>query len=138
MLVEAGHHQRRLQSLTGLDVQENQARRLLNDLNAFTAHLGLQGEDPQLAAHQWLSQIYEPIVQLVPADIRADLEPAEIFHEILEHRWYLSEWEGYEVGIFETARDYIRKVLGVEPVENPDLPLRAPEPGRLRAGTSAG
>ena len=46
MLVEAGHHQRRLQSLTGLDVQENQARRLLNDLNSFTAHFGLQGEDP--------------------------------------------------------------------------------------------
>ena len=89
-------------------------------------------------AHQWLSQIFEPIVQMVPASVRSSLEPAEIFHEILEHRWYLSEWEGHEVGIVETARDYIRNVLGVEPVEDPDQPPRVPQPGRLRAGTSAG
>src|SRR5699024_1760815 len=31
-VVDAGHHQRRLLRLTGLDAQENQARRLLNDL----------------------------------------------------------------------------------------------------------
>ncbi|WP_040569649.1 DUF4032 domain-containing protein, partial [Microbacterium maritypicum] len=30
-VVDAGHHQRRLIRLTGLDVEENQARRLLND-----------------------------------------------------------------------------------------------------------
>ena len=35
---------------------------------------------------------------------RGKLEPAEIFHEILEHRWYLSERAGSEVSIFETAR----------------------------------
>ena len=32
-VVDAGHHQRRLIRLTGLDVEENQARRLLNDLD---------------------------------------------------------------------------------------------------------
>ena len=36
-VVDAGHHSRRLLRLTGLDVQENQARRLLNDLDAFHA-----------------------------------------------------------------------------------------------------
>ena len=56
------------QSLTGLDVEENQARRLLNDLDAFTAHYELQGEDPAMVAHRWLTQIYEPIMQMVPED----------------------------------------------------------------------
>jgi hypothetical protein len=137
-VVEAGHHQRRLQSLTGLDVEENQARRLLNDLDAFTAHYELQGEDPAMVAHRWLTTIYEPIMQMVPADKRASLEGPEIFHEILEHRWYLSEWEGHEVDIFETARDYIRKVLGAEPAEDPDNPITTPTRDRLSGRTSVG
>ncbi len=39
-VVDAGHHSRRLLRLTGLDVQENQARRLLNDLDTYRAGLG--------------------------------------------------------------------------------------------------
>ena len=34
-VVEPGHHRRRLLMLTGLDVQENQARRLLYDIDSF-------------------------------------------------------------------------------------------------------
>src|SRR5690625_2504517 len=36
-VVDAGHHHRRLMRLTGLDVQENQARRLLNDIDTYRA-----------------------------------------------------------------------------------------------------
>ena len=39
-VVDAGHHQRRLLRLTGLDVEENQARRLLNDLDSFRVARG--------------------------------------------------------------------------------------------------
>ena len=39
-VVEAGHHRRRLQELTGLSVQENQARRILNDLYSFRSRAG--------------------------------------------------------------------------------------------------
>ncbi|MGB0102017.1 MAG: DUF4032 domain-containing protein [Nocardioides sp.] len=45
------------------------------------------------------------------------MPPAEIFHEILVHRWYLSERAGEEVGIFDTARDYIDTVLSSKPEE---------------------
>jgi hypothetical protein len=105
-VVEAGHHRRRLQALTGMDAEENQARRLLNDLDAYRASLGLQGESPEIVAHRWLVDIYEPVIDLIPADIRGELTPPELFHQILEHRWYLSERKGVEVGIFETSRDY--------------------------------
>ncbi|MBA3233195.1 MAG: DUF4032 domain-containing protein [Propionibacteriales bacterium] len=106
-VVDAGHHQRRLQGLTGLDVEENQARRLLNDLNAFTAHHQLQNVDPAVVAHRWLTQIFTPIAAMAPRHRRTPLESAELFHEILEHRWYLSERAGHEVDLFETARDYL-------------------------------
>ncbi len=110
-VVEAGHHRRRLQGLTGLDVEETQARRLLNDLDTYTASLNLQGEDPMIVAHRWLTQVYEPLWAMVPPELRDRLEPAELFHEVLEHRWYLSQEKGEEVDIFESARSYIDEVL---------------------------
>jgi hypothetical protein len=122
-VVELGHHQRELQALTGMTVEDNQARRLLNDLAAFTAHYDLGGEDRSLVANRWLTEIYEPIIAMVPTEARRKLEPAEIFHEILVHRWLLSEKAGQEVGIFETARDYIDNVL----TRRPDEVLTPPE-----------
>jgi hypothetical protein len=116
-VVELGHHRRELQSLTGLDVEDAQARRLLNDMAAFVAHYDLGREDKGLAANRWLTQIFEPIMAMVPPEARGKLEPAEIFHEILVHRWYLSERAGAEVGIFDTARDYIDTVLTSKPDE---------------------
>jgi hypothetical protein len=116
-VVEAGHHSRELQSLTGLDVEDNQARRLLNDMNSFAAHVGLADEDRAVVAHRWLTDVYEPVTALVPAKMRGKLEPAEIFHEILEHRWFLSERAGHEVPILESARDYIDSVLAGRPEE---------------------
>lgn len=116
-VVEEGHHRRELQALTGLNVEDGQARRMLNDIAAYTAYLGLGREDRSLVANRWLTQIYDPIMAMVPAAARGKLEPAEIFHEILVHRWYLSERAGHEVGIFETARDYIDTVLMDKPDE---------------------
>lgn len=116
-VVEAGHHSRELQSLTGLDVEDNQARRLLNDLAAYTAHHDLGGEDRTLVAQRWLTQVYQPIVGMVPKQLRGKLEPAEIFHEILEHRWFLSERARHEVDLFDSARDYIDVVLANRPDE---------------------
>ena len=106
-VVELGHHRRELQSLTGLDVEERQARRLLNDLASFTAALDLGREDRALVANRWLTEVYEPLMALVPAEARGKLEPAEVFHEVLVHRWYLSERAGHEVDLFEAAADFI-------------------------------
>ncbi|WP_110183020.1 DUF4032 domain-containing protein [Nocardioides solisilvae] len=116
-VVDLGHHARELASLTGMNVEENQARRLLNDLAAYTAHHDLGREDRDAVANRWLTTVYEPIVAMIPAHARGKLEPAEVFHEILEHRWYLSEQAGHEVDIFETARDYIDKFLPQKPEE---------------------
>jgi Domain of unknown function (DUF4032)/Lipopolysaccharide kinase (Kdo/WaaP) family len=116
-VVDPGHHNRRLQSLTGLDVEENQARRLLNDLDAYAAANELQNEEPALVAHRWLTDVFEPVTRMAPPDRRSPVDAAEIFHEILEHRWYLSEQAGQEVDTFEAARDYFRKALKVEPLE---------------------
>ncbi len=116
-VVELGHAQRDLQSLTGLNVEERQARRMLNDLAAYTASKDLGGEDRHLVAARWLNDVYEPLMEMVPVEARGKLEPAEVFHEILQHRWYLSEQAGHEVDTFEVARDYFARVLTRKPDE---------------------
>jgi hypothetical protein len=110
-VVEAGHHTRRLQGLTGLDVEEAQARRLLNDFDAYAASHDMQAEDPMVVAHSWLTNVYEPLQRLAPPEAVELLEAPELYHDVLLHRWYLSERAGREIDIFDVARDYVKTVL---------------------------
>ncbi|SDQ87306.1 DUF4032 domain-containing protein [Microbacterium sp. cf332] len=110
-VVDAGHHQRRLIRLTGLDVEENQARRLLNDLDEFSARVSRLGSNEEMVAHEWLTRVFEPVVLSVPWDLRAKLEPAELFHQVLEHRWYLSQSEGRSIPLAEVLSSYVENVL---------------------------
>ena len=116
-VVDAGHHSRRLIRLTGLDVEENQARRLLNDLDSYRLKIGLGTEDEEIAAHQWVSERFERAMAEVPSDLRARIEPAEIFHEILEHRWFMSERAGHSVPFIEAVHSYVENVLVSKPDE---------------------
>jgi hypothetical protein len=110
-VVDAGHHQRRLLRLTGLDAQENQARRLLNDLDSYTATFDQDDVDEEVAAHEWLARVFEPVIRAIPRDLRGKLEPAEVFHQLLEHRWYLSQNEDRDVPLAEAVTSYIDTVL---------------------------
>lgn len=116
-VVDAGHHSRRLMRLTGLDVQEGQARRLLNDLDSFRAGENRQNESEEIVAHDWMTRVYEPIARNIPRDLTHKLEPAQVFHEVLEHRWYLSEKVGGDVTTEWAFADYLAHVLPTKPDE---------------------
>ena len=131
-VVDAGHHSRRLLRLTGLDVEDNQARRLLNDLDSYQAATDRQNDDEEQVAHDWLTACYEPVVRSVPPDLRGKLEPAEIFHEVLENRWYRSEAADRDVNLNEATRDYVQRILPAKPdeaavvgVDTMSIPVRA-------------
>lgn len=117
MVVDAGFHSRRLMRLTGLDAQENQARRLLQDLQEYREVAELQHEDVELAAHRWLQDVFEPVVQTVPHHLRRKMEAAQVFHEVLEHQWYMSEQQGYDVSRMVAVVHYIANVLANKPDE---------------------
>jgi len=96
-VAETGHDSRRLFLRTGIDASERQARRLLNDMAAFRA---------------W---VYDPVIAAIPEHLRDRLPPAEVFTEVLEHRWYMSEAAGRDVGTTAATRDYIKHVLPAAP-----------------------
>ncbi|AVM61979.1 DUF4032 domain-containing protein [Actinomyces sp. oral taxon 897] len=110
-VVDAGHYHRQVMRLTGLDVQERQGQRMLNDLEAYRAMSGRKDDPIELVAHDWLAEVFEPTIQAVPMEMRRKLEPAEIFHEILEHRWYMSEQQRRDVSTKEAVDDYVAHVL---------------------------
>ncbi|WP_394552837.1 DUF4032 domain-containing protein [Agromyces sp. MMS24-JH15] len=110
-VVDAGHHQRRLLRLTGLDAGENQARRLLNDLDSYRAAYRKQDLDEEMVAHEWLLRVFEPVVRAIPVELRRKLEPAEVFHELLEHRWFLAQRAGRDVPLAESLTSYVSEVL---------------------------
>lgn len=110
-VVDAGHHQRRLLRLTGLDAEENQARRLLNDLDAYSATHTDGVPDEELAAHEWLTTVFEPVIRAIPRELKGKLEPAEVFHQMLEHRWFLSQKENRDVPLAEAVGSYIETIL---------------------------
>ncbi|WP_406364738.1 DUF4032 domain-containing protein [Streptomyces sp. NBC_00645] len=147
-VVDAGHHQRQLLRLTGLDTEENQARRLLNDLESWMAtqddyapgghsrgsRPGPGGEHPRAArpevlAHRWVRDVFRPTVRAVPPDLRGSMDPAELYHELLEHRWFLSERAQHDIGLETAVEDYVTNIL--PKVRDPlPVPAEAPEPTR--------
>jgi hypothetical protein len=110
-VVDAGHHQRRLLRLTGLDAGENQARRLLNDLDSYRATYGKADLDEEMVAHEWLMRVFEPVVRAIPVELRGKLEPAEVFHQLLEHRWFMAQQAGHDIPLAEAVTSYVNTVL---------------------------
>ena len=110
-VVDAGHHQRRLLRLTGLDAGENQARRLLNDLDSYRAAYGKGDLDEEMVAHEWLMRVFEPVVRAIPVELRGKLEPAEVFHQLLEHRWFMAQQAGHDIPLAEAVSSYVNTVL---------------------------
>ncbi len=120
-VVESGFHGRRLMSLTGLHTGENQARRMLDDITkhglALEHATGKKLPEAVVAA-RWLDQVYEPVIDNIPADLAGRLEPAEIYHHVLEHRWFLSEAAGLDVGMDTAVASYVETVLRNSPDEH--------------------
>ncbi|MEX1177026.1 MAG: DUF4032 domain-containing protein [Nitriliruptor sp.] len=119
-VLESGRYQRLLHRLTGLDVQDHQARRLLNDVHSFGAWLQ-QAEGRELPeaiiAHRWVEASFEPVVDRIPEHLRGRREPAELFHEVLEHWHHLSEVERRDVDLWTSTDSYVEHVLSQEPDE---------------------
>jgi hypothetical protein len=122
-LVAAGYHANRLRELMGLETEELQAKRILASFDRYRAREGSASATVNETAFKWLTEVFNPIVNSVPAEHLGRVEPAQLFHEVLEHRWYLSEAAGHDVGLDFACESYISGVLpyrrdsGIELVE---------------------
>ncbi len=122
-VVEHGYHAEQLADLTGLDAGENQARRMLQDIRSYGAWLQSESDRPipmNVAAVRWLDRVFEPVIAAIPAELLNRLEAAEIFHQLLEHRWYMTEQTGRDVPLLDVLADYLQ-LLADAPEERVQL-----------------
>jgi hypothetical protein len=110
-LVAAGYHKNRLRELVGLETEELQAKRLLASFDRFRGREKTPKPPVSDSAKRWLDEVFRPTVNLIPPELEGRIELAQFFHETLEHRWYLSEKAGHDVGLDFAARAYIADVL---------------------------
>ncbi len=123
-VVESGYHQDRLFALTGLWAGANQARRLLDDIRRFGAQMSTpNGRVPpeNIVAVRWLDRVFEPTIGAIPATLVGKLQAPEIFHQLLEHRWFESERLGRDVTMEEALATYVPDVLAPAPDEQLEL-----------------
>jgi hypothetical protein len=68
-------------------------------------------------AARWIAEVYEPVLAQIPPDLRGRRDGPELFHELLEHRYFLSEAAGHEVDNPAAVRSYVDSVLRFRPPE---------------------
>jgi hypothetical protein len=110
-LVAAGYHKNRLRELMGLDTEELQAKRLLASFDRYRGREKSPKPPLHDSARRWLEEVFNPTVALIPMELTGRIEVAQFFHETLEHRWYLSEKAGHDVGLEFAARSYVDEIL---------------------------
>ena len=110
-LVAPNYHSQRLIELMGLETEELQAKRILASFDRFRSREIDKTPKKEEAAKRWLDEVFYKVINAVPTAMRGRVEDAQLFHEVLEHRWYLGEKAGRDLGLEFATNDYISKVL---------------------------
>jgi len=111
-------HRNQLMELTGLYAEDRQAQQIMNEIYELKANLS-QSNSPNITleavAYHWLEHVYKSVVEKLHPLIEAQSQsvvkpdPIELYCQILEHKWYLSERAHYDVGHQAAAEDFIQK-----------------------------
>lgn len=113
VVTDRNFHQDQLLGFTGVETEEMQARLMVNEIQELKATLSqtLNRSVPlSLAAYKWLQEIYLPTLNGISSLINEKSDPAELYCQILEHKWYLSEKAKHDVGHQMAIEDFLRNV----------------------------
>ena len=117
VVTDRNFHRDQLYSLTGLDVEEMQARKMMNEiqeLRATLSHENNRNTPLGAAAFYWLEQVFGPAAARVGDLTDEHTTLAELYCQILEHKWYLSEQAHQDVGHQAAIEDYLSR-FGPQP-----------------------
>ena len=112
IVTDRNYHRDQLLNLTGLEAEEMQARALVNEIHEIRALLSAaenRSVPLSVVSYHWLKNIYEPTLSTVTPLIRPDMNLPEIYCQVLEHKWYMSEKSQHDVGHQAAAQDYLNK-----------------------------
>lgn len=125
-VTDRNFHRDLLLELTGLETEEMQARTMMNEireLKATLSHKRNQSLPLSAAAYHWHEYNYKPVIERLANLITLrtlrqpinecleTIDPAELYCEVLEHKWYLSERAQQDVGHLTAVDDYLETIV---------------------------
>ncbi len=111
IVTDRNYHTRQLHSLTGIVASDMQARQMLNEINAFKASLSrdLNRSVPTSnAAFRWLDEVYHPTLKQLAPLVDKTTDIPQLYCQVAEHKWYLSERAKQDVGLEKAVEDYLQ------------------------------
>jgi hypothetical protein len=117
VVTDRNFHHDQLLSLTGIEAEERQAQKMMNEIHELKATLSQRNNRStplSAAAYHWQSTIYNPTIERLRPYAKEDFDTAELYCQILEHKWYLSERAQRDVGHTTAIEDYL---LNIAPKE---------------------
>ena len=114
-VTDRNFHRGLLQTLTGLDAEEMQARLLVNEIRELK--FGLSRDRNQsvalsIAAFRWLDTHFRPTLDRLNGINVPEQDPIELYCQLLEHKWYLSERALRDVGHQVACEDFVNNFEG--------------------------
>ncbi len=117
-------HREQLLELTGLEAEEMQARTLVNEILEIKATLSRdrnQNVPLNVAAFYWYERIYLPVMEQLKSLLNKEntssigepelpSDPVELYCQVLEHKWYLSEQAHHDVGHHVAVEEYLKYI----------------------------
>jgi len=112
-------HRNQLMETTGLFAEDRQAQQMMNEIyevKAMLSHDNFSNITLEAVAYHWLENIYKPVITRLKTYIdnkktsifeTADLH--ELYCQVLEHKWYLSERAQHDVGHPAAVEDFIQR-----------------------------
>jgi hypothetical protein len=104
--------------ISGLSAEDRQAQQIINEINELKANFSRSG-NPNISleavAYHWLEHVYKPMIeQLKPlihntSHLKFNADPIELYCQILEHKWFLSERAQHDVGHQAAIEDFIKQ-----------------------------
>jgi len=109
-ITDRNFHRDQLFDLTGLDVEEKQAQIMMNEiqeLRAFLSQSSQRNTPLDVASFHWLEHTYHPVVRHLTPLVDENTTQAELYCQVLEHKWYLSEKAQRDVGHSSATEDFL-------------------------------
>ena len=126
IVTDQSYHRHTLHSLTGIVAKDNESRLMINDINELKATLSKKMNRSlpmSVAASHWLNNVYYPTIEKLKEAKKEHEDTPGLYCQLLEHKWYLSEKAGRDVGLDLSSEDFVQK-LKQQP--NQDSPLIPP------------
>jgi len=112
IVTDRNFHRNQLYNLTGLQAEEMQARQMLNEileLRATLSRTNNRSTPDSVAAYHWLEHYYNPTISQLNPMIHSPMDAAELYCQVLEHKWFLSEQARRDVGHQMAVDDFLRR-----------------------------